>query len=254
MSIEAAFLQDGDCIDYTPASAVVTGEVLALADGRTAVATAPIAANVKGAVRVKGIFNVTSASSTTFSIGDYAWWDSSASVAITAPGEAADLYLGVVTKAKVDGDTVVQVDLNATPIKGTGVVMSRVVEVDCQADAQAAAQNIIPAAWNQTGLLFLAAYGIVTEAFAGGDEDQGIITIEDSDGTDLSTLTATDGSGDSLGDVIVGTNDLFSATTNDAAKSVAAGKGVQALVSQETSGASAAGKAKVYVLFLPTVA
>lgn len=249
MAIEAQYIQDGCLLDLASGTARSAGEIIELADGRAGVVVREIAETEDGAVRVKGVFDVPSASATTFSIGDQVWWDTSEDVAVTAPGDGADLYLGPALEAKANGDTVVRVNLNAAPPSAPGIIKGKVIEVDTESGEQDAAQNIIPASWNQNGLLLLGVYGIVTEQFGGGTEDQGIVTIEDSDGTDLCTLTASDAGADALNDVIVGTSDLFSASTGDAAKVVAAGKGVQALVSQATSGTSAAGKMKIVALF-----
>jgi len=248
--MEAVYKQDFGRLDHTPSSALDVGEVISLDDGRAAVAASDIAASVQGAGYTRGVFDFASASATTFSLGDPVWWDISDNLAVTAPTEAADLYLGLCVKAKVATETVVRTELGARPTWGNGVIQSRVVEVDCGA-AQAAPQNLVPAAWNPNGLILLGAYGIVTEQFAGDTEDQGIITVEDSDGTDLCTLTPSDAGADALNDVVVGTLDLFSATTGDAAKLVGAGKGVQALLSQAASGTGAAGKMKVVALFVP---
>lgn len=247
--MEAIYLGSGEILDHTPASALAAGEVIQLADGMAAVAVADIAANEMGSVRVCGLHDFDSASATVFAIGAEVWWDASANKAITTPGEAADFYLGTATVAKANGQTTVRVSLNAAPEFKNGVIQSRVIEVDCQENAQVAAQNIIPASWNKLGLILIGVYGFITEDFAGAGEDQGIITIEDSDGTDICTLTPSDASADDVNDVIVGTSDLGGAATGDVAKFVAAGKGVQALVTQATAGVGAAGKVKVLGLF-----
>lgn len=251
--MESRYIKSGDVLDYTPGSALTAGDVLQLEDGRAAVAVRDIAAGTAGSVRTRGVNAFLSASGTTFSKGDQAWWDSSANLAIATPGEAADFFLGSCEVAKVSGETEVFVRMNECPEFKNGVIHSRVIEVDTETGVQAAAQNIVPAAWNKLGLILLAAYGLVTEVFGGASQDQGIVTIEDSDGTDLCTLTPSDGGADAAGDVIVGTAKILGATTGDAVKTVAAGKGVQALVSQATSGAGAAGKMKVFALFASLV-
>jgi hypothetical protein len=103
---------------------------------------------------------------------------------------------------------------------------------------------------NQNGLLILHALGLVVEAFAGDTEDQGIVTIEDTAGTDLATLTPSDAGADAIGDIIQANVSSISAT-GVALVVVPAGLGVQCLVSQLTSGASEAGSMKVYVEAVP---
>lgn len=257
MAIEAQYLGDAECIPLAAGTARLAGEVFLLDDGRPAVSTNEITSTEKGGVRTSGRFALPSASGTTFSVGDDVFWDASANLAITAPGEAADFYCGPCLVAKVSGQTTVEVlfGLPAPHVLGIGrpLVVTPVVEVDTETGVQTAAQNLLPASANQSGLILLGAYGIVSEVFGGASQDQGIVTIEDTDGTDLCTLTPSDAGADAANDVIVGTADLFSASTGDAAKIVAAGKGVQALVSQATSGAGAAGKMKVFAIFAKLV-
>ncbi|MBI3464296.1 MAG: DUF2190 family protein [Planctomycetes bacterium] len=250
------YRQQGETINYTPGSDVTAGTPIRLANGQAGVALSDIAANTLGALRVKGIFEGPANSSDTWNAGDPLVWDESADKivkrALTLDG-SADFYLGVSEEAKTNGQTTAKVRLNV-PSPANGVVAQSVVyEFDTETGVDAATHVLIPASHNPNGLLLLAAYGIVTEVFAGASQDQGIVTVEDTDGTDLCTLTPSDTSADAVNDVIVGTADVFSATTADAAKIVAAGKGVQGVVSQATSGAGAAGKMKVYCLFMPLV-
>ena len=60
-------------------------------------------------VRVKGVFEVASASATVFAEGATVNWDDTAKLAITAAG---DWTLGKAAKAKANGETVVSVILN----------------------------------------------------------------------------------------------------------------------------------------------
>jgi len=124
-----------------------------------------------------------------------------------------------------------------------------VVEIDTETDTTD--HVLIPAWMNPNGLLILGTYGRVTEAFAGGDEDQGIITISDESDNAVATLTPSDGGTDSLGDVIIGINAVIGGTTGDAVISVAAGEFVDCKCTQAVSGASAAGKMTVYILAIP---
>ena len=128
-----------------------------------------------------------------------------------------------------------------------GAIPAVVYEFDCQTGVDAATHILIPAALNPTGLVIQHGFAIVTEQFAGSSEDQGIVTVEDTDGTDLFTLTASDAGADALNDIIQGYS-APAASTGAAAKVVAADKGVRGLVTQATSGGSPAGKMKVILV------
>jgi hypothetical protein len=87
----------------------------------------------------------------------------------------------------------------------------------------------------------------------GSTEDQGIITVENTDGTDIGTLTASDAAADAIGDIIAGSLDVLDSATGTAigAAVVAAGKGIQGKVTQQTTGGTPAGKIKVYLVLIP---
>jgi len=251
---EAIYRQNGGQQDYTPSSAATAGQVLQLNDGRAAVVKTDLAASAKGAVYTAGIFDVLSASSTAFSVGDRVYWDYSADLAITeAEAIGEDFYIGTAVVAKVAYELAVRTDLNASPVVTGRALQSRVYEFDCQTGEDSAVHVLIPPAWNKTGLLILDTIGIVTEVFAGATQDQGIVTIKDTAGTPntIGTVTAADASADALNDVLVGTGGASRATSGDAGKLVAAGLGVTGAVTQPTSGTSAAGKMKVRVLAAP---
>ncbi len=260
MAAEATHLQSSDSHRIVAGGALSAGEVVQLADARAAFVAGlqAIASGDPCNQTQRGLAKVASASGTTFSKGDPVYWDASANLAVapalTLDG-SADFYVGTAHKAKVSGETVVEVDLNAQPLL-PAIPQPTVFEFDCEdgADETGGTKNIhvlIPANANKRGLLILGAYALVTEVFGGATEDQGIVTITDGSGNTICTLTATDAGADAANDVIVGTSDLFSATTGDAAKVVAAGVTVRGQVTQETSGAGKAGKMKVYVLATP---
>jgi len=124
------------------------------------------------------------------------------------------------------------------------------------ASIETAAANIallIHPTENQNGLVIWDAWAMVTETFAGGDQDQGIVTLQDTDGTTLGiTFTATDGSGDAVDDIIAAAGGVMTrAATNAAIVPVPAGKGVQAKVTQLTAGAGEQGAMKVGAIALP---
>lgn len=249
---ELIYISEGEVVKHTPSAAVTAGTPTLMPDGRIGVPPSDVAANTEGNFQVCGIVQGATNSSDTWNAGDKLAWDDSASVIVKAnlAQANADLVLGVATAAQANGDTTGRVYLNVNPSGGV-ITQSAVYEFDCETGVDAAAHTLIPSELNPHGLLLLGAYGIVTEQFAGSSEDQGIVTIQDEDDTAICTLTASDSGADALNDVIVGTSDVFSATSGDAAKVVAANKDVEGIVSQATSGGSPAGKMKVYLLFMP---
>ncbi len=259
---ESTYLRSEESHKLVAAGALAAGEVRQLADSRssTVEGLTAVAAGQTCSERSKGILKFAAASGTTFAKGDPVYWDSSANQAI-APSQTLsgveDHYLGVAHKAKVSGETVVEVDLNAQPyLCSFPVTFAK--EFDCEdlQDETATVKNtwtLIPANVNKRGLLILAVYGLVTEVFGGATQDQGIVTVKDSSANTIATLTPTDVGADALNDIIIGTNKGFGAVTGDAVKTVAAGASVLGQVTQETTGAGAAGKMKVYVLAIPLV-
>ncbi len=130
-------------------------------------------------------------------------------------------------------------------------IVGAAAEIDCELGQSPQDVTIIPAAWNTGGLLIEECVGVVTEAFAGATQDQGIVTLKDGDGTSLNvTLTPSDGGADAVNDLIVAAGTAKTAergATGDPGAVVAAGKGVRAVVTQATTGTGAAGKMRVIV-------
>lgn len=246
------YQKSSDVIDYTPGAAVTAGDAVQLADGTVGVSPMDIAASDKGALEKNGVFKVDAASATTWSDGDEIWYDASAGQAVkksNALDGDADFRLGVAVGAKASGVTYGYVRLNDARPPFDPIVY----EFDCDGDnGDTDTHVLVPAEMNPNGLLITGIYGIVTEAFAGSSEDQGVVTVEDTDGTDLTTITVADAGADTIGDVRLGYK-IDGATAGDAAKTVAAGKGVRGLVSTQTSGGTPAGKIKVYVTAIPLV-
>jgi hypothetical protein len=146
----------------------------------------------------------------------------------------------------------VVVRLNAEAFAGPAPqIIGAAVELDCQDGQSPSSAVVIPAAWNVGGLLIEQCVGLVTEQFGGNTEDQGIVTLKDSDDTTLNvTLTPSDGGADVVNDLIVAAGTNKSAergSTGEPGAIVAAGKGVKAVVTQATSGTGAAGKLRVVV-------
>lgn len=114
MTIRAAFVQCDDNLPYTPAAALDGGSVVLLPDGRVGVTKTAIAAGVLGAVGTEGVFDFNSDTATVISEGEDVYWDASGLLAVPAGNAAASYRVGRAVRAKVSGDLVVRVLLNAT--------------------------------------------------------------------------------------------------------------------------------------------
>jgi predicted RecA/RadA family phage recombinase len=103
----ASFKQDGDILDYTPASAVAAGDVVVIGS-LVAVAPVAIAANALGALAVDGVYEMPCASGATGAQGSAINWYATSGVAHASTGVAA----GKLAKARVAADVTVQVLIN----------------------------------------------------------------------------------------------------------------------------------------------
>ncbi len=111
---EATFRSAAGILPLTAVAATLAGEIVQLADGRAAVAQCDLAADELGSQLVEGNFDVNAATGVTFLIGEQIFWDVSANTAINSEDTAlADFCIGRATKAKLDGELVVRVDLNS---------------------------------------------------------------------------------------------------------------------------------------------
>lgn len=107
---KAIFVQEGDFLDYTPAAAVASGDVVQLG-ALIGIAKNPIAASALGAVAVVGVFSFLKSGSTgpVFAFGDPVHWDP---VNLLAKrGGDGYWYLGTCSEAAATGDTRVKVRL-----------------------------------------------------------------------------------------------------------------------------------------------
>jgi len=108
----AEFVQEGNAIDYTPASAVSAGDVVVQGD-LVGVAKKDIEANQLGALAVAGVFDFAkeSGGGVTFSVGQKAYWDETNKVAVTTDGGGVNKYVGKAVAAAADADSMVRVRL-----------------------------------------------------------------------------------------------------------------------------------------------
>lgn len=114
--------------------------------------------------------------------------------------------------------------------------------------------NIVPIihpSENHNGLVIVHAFAVITEAFT-GTEDQGVVTLEDTAGTDSGiTFTPSDGGADAINDLIpaVGATSIVG-TLGLLMVPIPADKGLQAIVTTVTTD-SAAGIIKIGVICMP---
>jgi len=107
----ATFVQDGNAIDYTPASDVAAGDVVVQND-LVGIAKQPIAAGALGSLAVVGVFEVPKATGagTAIDAGAKVYWDATNSQATgTATGNT---YMGKAIAAAGDDDAAIRVRLS----------------------------------------------------------------------------------------------------------------------------------------------
>jgi predicted RecA/RadA family phage recombinase len=260
-NLDTQSTQIGDRLDHTPAAAVSAGDIVDLGKNNFGFADNDIGASVLGAVAHNQVRRAKKAVSAgvTFAVGDDVVWDDSASLAVPADKTAnegdVDKLLGVCVKAAADAENSVAF-LPRSFLDRYSVIAPFVRQFDCEdgVDETGGTKNthtLVPAAMNRTGLVFEDCFALVDEVFAGAGEDQGVVTIEDSDGNALGTISVADSGADTAGDVRKCTNTIAALSDGDAAKTVPAGKGIRGQVTQKTSGAGAAGQLTVYVRVKP---
>lgn len=71
----AVMRQEGDSVDYTPVAAVTAGDVIVIGTSLVTVATCDIAANTKGSVATRGVFNFPKDNSDFAAAGVPVYWD-----------------------------------------------------------------------------------------------------------------------------------------------------------------------------------
>lgn len=102
------FVQDANCIDYTPATAVEAGAVV-VQGSLVGVAKTGIEAGKLGALALEGVYDVPKASATTFAAGAAVYFDASNKVAVATSNS---ILLGHATQAAVSGGATVRIVLN----------------------------------------------------------------------------------------------------------------------------------------------
>jgi predicted RecA/RadA family phage recombinase len=107
---QATFVQEGSSIDYTPGSAVVSGQVVVTND-LVGVARTPIEANALGSLAIEGVFDFPKATggSTAIALGATCYWDNANQRATTTA--SGNKLIGKCVKAAVDADAMVRIKL-----------------------------------------------------------------------------------------------------------------------------------------------
>jgi len=108
---QGVFVSSGECIDYTPSSAIAAGDIV-VQDDLVGIATRPIAAGTTGALAVSGIFDIVKASDTVFTAGQKVYWDATNKVAVTTDGGGTNKLIGKAVAAAGSGLTTVRVRLS----------------------------------------------------------------------------------------------------------------------------------------------
>lgn len=108
----ATRVQDGKYINYTPSSAVSSGDVVVLGDLVT-VADLDIAADELGNLTLEGVYDFPKASgvSTAITVGTKLYWDEADQQATDDDDSGTNKYLGKNIQAAGDDDETVKVKL-----------------------------------------------------------------------------------------------------------------------------------------------
>jgi predicted RecA/RadA family phage recombinase len=104
MSI-ADYVSGPDTIDYTPTADTVAGTVV-VQGTQVGITKVAIAANKLGTLHVQGLFDVDSASGTTFAAGALVYWNAGSAKATSTN---TDVLMGRAAVAKVSGQLKVRV-------------------------------------------------------------------------------------------------------------------------------------------------
>lgn len=118
MTLEARYYKDGAVLEYTPASALIVGQVIQLPTGIVGYPLSDIAANTSGTIQVTGIAAVRN-TAVAGGMGMPVWWDENGTAvdgstgACTVDGSAGDFYIGYLAKDLAASDKAAYVVLNA---------------------------------------------------------------------------------------------------------------------------------------------
>jgi predicted RecA/RadA family phage recombinase len=133
--MQAVFIQEGAAVDYTPASAVVAGQVV-VQTNLVGIAKEAIAANALGALSVEGIFDVDQAAEI-IPAGAAVYWDADGnSVSGTAGAGAAtatatgNTFMGFAQAVTAATDSYVRISLGSAKIGAAAVATATSITGD----------------------------------------------------------------------------------------------------------------------------
>jgi len=106
---EAVFVHSGASIDYTPGSAVASGQVIEQVN-LIGIATQAIDADKPGSLQVEGVFDFVKTAALVVDFGDLVYWDDTANEANKT--SASNMLIGKCVKASASSDTKVRVRLD----------------------------------------------------------------------------------------------------------------------------------------------
>lgn len=108
----AVFRQEGDAVDFIPATDVAAGDVVVRGQ-LIGIAKLDIKANTLGALALIGVFDVakTPGAGTAIAAGEKCYWDESEQVAKSDDEAGANVYLGKAIADAGDDDTTLQIRL-----------------------------------------------------------------------------------------------------------------------------------------------
>lgn len=232
-------VSDGKTALYNNAGSAILSGAVVVTGNRIGIAAVNIAATTgTGTLDMEGVFELAAVATMAFAQGDKLYWDETAEKLTKVSG--GNVPAGICWEAKLSAGTTAKVKLSdgIEPVPATPII-------DCDVAVAASAVTLIPARMNPGGLWIKSVSGRIVEAFGGDTEDQGVITVRDTDLNVICTLTATDAGADAVNDIVEGifTQEL---ATGGAGKYVAPGVGVEAIKTQSTEGASVAGQMEVF--------
>ena len=222
-------------VDVTAGDAY-NGAIYQLGDGRLGILT-PLNSSLGGEMTLRdiGAYRAVKSSGTDFVEGQPVWWNSTTHKAVDT---ATGYYLGVCREDTATGSTWVTFNLNQG--LALGYYTQPTPHTFAHGDGSGKVDMLL-AASNAAGCVITSGWGIVKTHMAGGDEDQMIITIYDSDNNAIGTITCANG-GAAAGSV---------AWMTTPALTIPAGKGIKAAITQDTSGGGAGGATRIYLTVSP---
>lgn len=106
--MEAVFVHEGKCIDFTPSADVPAGTVVVQGE-LVGIAKCPIAADTLGALAIEGVFDIAKADEEELAVGTLVYWDDALNQVTSIAG--GHKRFGIVVRAAAASDATVRVKL-----------------------------------------------------------------------------------------------------------------------------------------------